>query len=585
MCPSIVGVVRAHGQGSERIQCAVEPEQPAAGLVLLSRECPDEVIEMMPIGRSAALARRGMIASGHPLASVAGLEVLAAGGNAIDAAVAVAGVLGVVQPMMSGLGGDTFLLVYLKREGRIWAMNASGPAPAGATRDYFVERGYRQMPLRGMLSVSVPGAVAAMSEALARWGSGRFGLDRLLAPAVRYAEEGVPVARKVAQWIREAEPVLSAYASSARIFLPHGRPLAEGEILVQRDLAASLRAVAAGGAEAFYRGEIAEKIVAYSRAHGGLLGPADLAGYGPEVHAPLQTTYRDVTVFTTAPPSQGFLMLEMLNILEGFDPPAWGTADWVHRPVEAKKLAYADRLAYVGDPLFVRNPLEVLLDKRYAAARRRAIDPQRAAESSRGGLPAEGIGATTYFCTADAAGNLVSYITSLSAAFGCGEVVEGTGILLNNRAGRGFELREGHPNCIAPGKRTMHTLMPFMAFRDGQPWLVWGTPGGDAQPQWNLQVLLNMVDSGMSVQEAIEAPRWTSVPGTDPATVEMPFELRLEAGFSEAVIEELARRGHRIVRQAALESGGGAQAIVTDGARGVYWGGSDPRTDGCAIGL
>lgn len=539
----------------------------------------------MQIGRSAALACRGMIASGHPLASAAGLEVLAGGGNAVDAAVAVAGVLGVVQPMMSGLGGDTFMLVYRRRDGRVWAMNASGPAPSGATRDYFAERGHRQMPLRGMLSPSVPGAVAAMEEALTRWGSGRFALDRLLAPAVRYAEEGAPVARKVAQWIREAQPVLSSYPSSARIFLPGGAPPAEGDILVQRDLAASLRLVAAGGADAFYRGEIAEKIGAYSRAHGGLLTAADFAGYVPEVHPPLQTTYRGVTVFTTAPPSQGFLLLEMLNLLEGFDPPEWGSGDWVHRPVEAKKLAYADRLAYVGDPRFIRNPLDALLDKRYAARRRQEIDPERAAESPRGGLPAEVPGETTYFCTADAEGNLVSYITSLSAAFGCGEVVEGTGIMLNNRAGRGFELREDHPNCIAPGKRTMHTLMPCMAFRGGAPWLVWGTPGGDAQPQWNLQVLLNMVDAGMSIQEAIEAPRWTSFPGTDPATIETPFELRMEAGFSADTIERLSARGHRIIHQGVLGNGGGAQAIVVDINRGLYQGGSDPRTDGCAIGL
>jgi gamma-glutamyltranspeptidase/glutathione hydrolase len=407
-----------------------------------------------------------MIATGHTLASAAGVEVLAAGGNAVDAAIAAAAVLGVVQPMMSGLGGDTFMLVYRRREDRLYGLNASGPAPAGATREYFVERGHVQMPLRGMLSVSVPGAVAAMETALDRWGSGRFGLQRLLDPAIRYAEEGAPVARRVAHWMREVAPVLGRYPSSAAIFLPGGRAPEEGDILVQRDLARSLRTVAAGGAKAFYRGPLARAMGEYSLAHGGLLSAEDLAGYQAEVYEPLRGSYRHLTVYATAPPSQAFLLLEMLNILEDFPPAPWGSPDAVHRGVEAKKLAFADRLAYLGDPRFVRNPLDRLLDKTYAATRRREIDPGRAAEAPRGGL-AEVPGDTTYLCVADVEGNLVSYITSLSAAFGCGEVVEGTGIMLNNRAGRGFELVAGHPNCIAPGKRTMHTLVAYMAFRGG----------------------------------------------------------------------------------------------------------------------
>ncbi len=535
--------------------------------------------------RSIVLARHGMIASGHPLATSAGLEVLAGGGNAVDAAVATSGVLGVVQPMMSGLGGDTFMLVYRKREGRIWGLNGSGPAPAGATRDYFVERGYTKMPLRGMLSPSVPGAVAAMETALARWGSGRFTLQRLLDPAIRYAEEGAPVARKVAEWIREAQPVLAQFPSSSAIFLPQGHPLAEGDILIQRDLAASLRAVAAGGADVFYRGPIAAAIGRYSRSHGGLLAADDFAEYSVDVHEPVHTTYRGLTVYTTAPPSQGFLLLEILNLLEDFPSSPWGSPDWVHRAVEAKKLAFADRLAYAGDPRFIQNPLETLLDKSYAARRRAEIVPTQAAEARAGGLQAGVPGETTYFCAADVEGNVVSYITSLSASFGCGEIVEGTGIMLNNRGGRGFELEAGHPNCIAPRKRTMHTLMPCMATKDGAPWLVWGTPGGDAQSQWDLQVLLNIVEAGMNIQQAIEAPRWQSFPSTDPATREAPFELRLEDGYPPETIAELERRGHRIRPMGSLEGGGGAQAIMVDPARGLYQGGSDPRVDGCAIGL
>jgi len=539
----------------------------------------------MPLSRSAVLARRGMIASGHPLASAAGLEVLASGGNAIDAAVATAGVLGVAEPMMSGVGGDTFMLVYCKRDGRVWGMNASGPAPAGATREYFIGQGYATMPLRGMLSVSVPGAVAAMDTALQHWGSGRFTLAPLLAPAVQYAEEGVPVAPKMAYWMHNAAPVLSQFPSSAAIFLPHGRSLAEGEILVQRALAATLRTIAAGGAEAFYRGPIAETIARYSRSHGGLLSADDLAGYAVEIHEPLQTTYREYTVCATAPPSQGFLLLEMLNILEGFGAPAWGTPDWVHRGVEAKKLAFADRLAYLGDPRVVRSPVAELIDKDYAARRRVHIDPARSAEARAGGLPAEVQGNTTYFCTADMEGNLVSCIASLSDSFGCADVIEGTGVVLNNRAGRGFELTAGHPNCIAPGKRTMHTLSPYMALRDGAAYLAWGTPGGDAQPQWNLQMFLNLVDAGMGLQQAIEAPRWHSFPGTDPATVGTPFELRIEDGYPADTLTELARRGHRLKSMGEAEEGSGAQAIMVDPIRDVFVGASDPRVDGCAIGL
>jgi gamma-glutamyltranspeptidase / glutathione hydrolase len=516
---------------------------------------------------------------------VAGLQVLSAGGNAIDAAVAAAGVLGVVQPMMSGLGGDTFMLVYRAAEGKIWAMNSSGPAPAGATCDFFLDRGYKTMPLRGMLAVSVPGGVGAMETALSTWGSGRFGLDRLLEPAIQYASGGVPVPSRIAQWIADNASVLSQYPSSAAIFLPGGRPLVEGDLLVQGDLAESIRAVAAGGARALYEGPLAAKIAAYSRAHGGLLSESDFAGYRPEVYEPIHATYRGATVYTTAPPSQGFLLLEMLNILEGFVQDEWGTADAIHLPVEAKKLAYADRLATMGDPRFVRNPLSTLIDKGYASARRESIDPARAAEVPSAGIPAEAVGDTTYFCVADAEGNLVSYITSLSAAFGCAEIVEGTGIMLNNRAGRGFSLERGHPNCIAPGKRTMHTLMAFMAVRSGAPWLVWGTPGGDAQPQWGVQVLQNIMDFGMGVQAAVEAPRWQSFPGTDPVNLGSAFEIRIEDGYPDGSIMELQRRGHRLRPVAPHESVGGCQLIAVDAGRGTYAAGSDPRVDGCAIGL
>lgn len=531
------------------------------------------------------LARNGIVAAGHPLAAAAGLRILMAGGNAIEAAVATAAVLGVVQPMMSGLGGDTFIVLWRAAEGKAYALNGSGVAPLAATREWFARRGHRTMPLRGMLSVSVPGAVDAMVTALERWGSGRFTLAQLLQQAIDYAAHGVPIAAKVAFWIEASAQVIAQYPSTAKVFLKDGRPLRAGEILAMPDLAHSLQAVASGGREEFYRGDLARRLVDYGNTHGGLLTMREFAEHASEISEPIQTAYRGLTIYTTVPPSQGVILLEMLNILEGFEPGQlrWGTPEGVHLMVEAKKLAVADRLAYLGDPRMVDNPLDVLLSKEYAARRRQAIDPHRAQPHVLAGALPETVGDTTYFCVADGEGNVVSYITSLSAVFGCAEIIEGTGILLNNRAGRGFSLEDGHPNSIAPGKRTMHTLMPFLALREGRPFLVWGTPGGDGQPQWNAQVVCNIVDGGFGVQEAIEAPRWLSFPSTDPANLPAPFELRLEEGFPEDTRARLAAMGHAVhIMDERTASTGGAQAILLQD--GVYIGGSDPRVDGCATG-
>ena len=540
-------------------------------------------------GRSMVLAQRGLVATDHPLASAAGLRVLEGGGNAIDAAVCTGAVLGVVTPMMTGIGGDSFILYYQADRGRVVALNGSGAAPRAATPEYFRARGHETMPLRGMLAPSVPGAVDAMATALAQWGSGRWTLGRLLEPAIHYAEAGFPVSEKVAEWFVRSEnqdvlPVLARYPSSARIFLPDGRPPRVGQILVQSDLARSLRTVAEQGARAFYEGPLAEAVAAYARAHGGLIGTADLAAHRSEVTVPLATTVGDLTVYCTPPPSQGFVLLEMLNILEHDDLGArpWGSADTIHLMVEAKKLAFADRLAYVGDPRFVSNPMDRLLDKAYARARRAMIDPKRAQETVGAGALREQVGETTAFAVADGEGNVVSYITSLSAAFGCGEVVEGTGILLNNRGGRGFSLEARHPNLIAPGKRTMHTLMAFLATKGDRPYLAWATRGGDAQAQWNFQVLSNILHHGMNVQEAVERPRWFSFPATDPAAIRSPFELRMEAGFPVETYDRLRERGHRIVTP--RPDAGGVQAIQVHPDRRVYQGGSDPRPDGLAIG-
>jgi gamma-glutamyltranspeptidase/glutathione hydrolase len=355
-------------------------------------------------------------------------------------------------------------------------------------------------------------------------------------------------------------------------------------VLAQRDLARSLETIAREGARALYEGPLAERVAGYVRNRGGLMSRADLAAHHTEVAAPLQATYKDLTIHTTPPPSQGFVLLEMLNILAGDNLAAlpWGSTDAVHLPVEAKKLAFADRLAYVGDPRLVNNPMDRLLDPAYAKARRTAIDPRRAAEKAAPGALPEAAGDTTAFAVADRHGNVASWITSISSAFGCGEVVSDTGILLNNRAGRGFSLVPGHPNLIGPGKRTMHTLMAFIATRGGRPVLAWGTRGGDAQAQWDFQVLMNIAAHRMNIQEAVERPRWFSYPATDPHTVAAPYELRMEAGFPQETYEGLRRRGHRVATPRA--GNGGVQVIQIDPETGVLAGGSDPRADGCAIG-
>ncbi|HET7266305.1 MAG TPA: gamma-glutamyltransferase [bacterium] len=535
-------------------------------------------------GRSAVLAQRGMVVTDHPLASAAGLAVLEQDGNAIDAAVCVSAVLGVVLPMMNGVGGDTFATYYDAGTGRVTTLLGSGAAPKAATPAWFAAHGHTGMPLRGMLSPSVPGAVDAMAVALARWGSGRFTLDRLLAPAIHYAESGFPLSERVASWFAESEDLLRRHPSSARIYLPDGRAPRVGDILVQRDLARSLRTIAADGPRALYEGPLADRIAAYMRGHGGLMTREDLAAHRSEIADPVAAPYRDLVVHTTPPPSQGFVLLEMLNILAGDDLGAlpWGSADAVHLAVEAKKLAFADRLAYVGDPRFVANPLDRLLDPAYAKGRRAALDLRRAIDAAVPGALPEAAGDTTAFAVADRHGDVVSWITSISSAFGCGEVVDGTGILLNNRAGRGFSLVPGHPNLIAPGKRTMHTLMAFIATRGGRPALAWATRGGDAQAQWDFQVLMNLTAYRLNVQDAVERPRWFSFPSTDPETVGAPFELRMEAGFPAETYEELRRRGHRVITP--RPGIGGVQAIEVDAERGVYAGGSDPRADGCAIG-
>ena len=539
----------------------------------------------IPTGRSIVYTNGGLVCSASPLAASVGVSVLKEGGNAFDAAIATAAVETVTVSPMCGLGGEVFALLYQAKTGRLFGLTGSGAAPQKATRDYFIQQGYQQIPTEGPLSVAIPGEVDAYATILERFGT--IPLAKLLEPAIGYAEEGYPVPPRMADFFQLSTDKLNRFHESADIFTRKSKPYQEGDVLVQKNLARRLRSVAQGGAEEFYRGDLAREIVQAIQQNGGLYTLEEFAAHKTILYEdPISTTYRDYTVYETSPPSQGLLVLELLNILEGFAPASLGlnTAETIHVMVEAKKLAYADRLRYVGDPAFVEAPLGELLSKKHASQRRQLIDKHRTAPVVQGGFIGAGAHQdnTSYFCVIDKEGNAVSFIHSLSHVFGSGFTADNTGILLNNRIGRGFSLEEEHPNVIEPGKRTMHTLNAYMVFKNGAPYLIGGTPGGDSQPQWNVQVISSIIDLGFNVQEAVEAPRWMSHPGTDPHTVDRPFELRFESGIPEEVVKKLEGLGHLVSSYPRGTLAGAVQLIMVDPETGVRMGGSDPRADGQA---
>jgi gamma-glutamyltranspeptidase / glutathione hydrolase len=518
-----------------------------------------------------------MVATGHPLATEAALEVLGAGGNAVDAALAAAAVTWVVLPMMCGPGGDAFALVFDPRDSEVLGFGAGGMAPAAAAPSWFEERGHRLIPLEGPLSVGVPGAVAVMEELAERYGRLAFG-DHFAA-ALRHADRGFPISQAVAAHFAAHGARFAADPESSRIY----GDVRGGSQLVQADLARSIEAIALDGARVLYRGRLGEAVAGFMRAAGGLLTLEDLAENRVDVYDPPSIDYRGNRVFETAPPSQGFVVLEELKILESFDlgslPP--GAEQTIHLMVEAKKLAVEDRLAHAGDPRLVEWDMERLLSPEHAARRAAMID--RSVVRPTVAVPAAE-GDTTYLCVVDRDGFAVSFIHSLSAAFGAGVTVPGTGILLNNRVGRGFTLEPGHPNRLAPHKRTMSTLNCYLVTRDGRPTFVGGTPGGDGQVQWNLQVLSSLLDYGSDPQEAVSAPRWTHSPTTDPWTLDASETLTLEDRVPETTLEGLRRRGHPVKVVGPWQAGGSAQVIAIDAASGTLTGGSDPRGGGLALG-
>ncbi len=520
------------------------------------------------------LGRRGMACTSQPLATQAAIQVLREGGNAVDAAVCAAATLGVVEPFMTGLGGDCFMLVWKEDERRLYGLNGSGRAPAAATLEEMHRRGIAQMPALGALSITVPGAVDAWCAALERFGT--LPLSRVLAPAIEYADAGFAVSEIIAHQWRLAAALLQE-DEAKRVFLADGRSPELGAVIRFSDLAQSLRRLAAGGRDVLYRGELADRIVDAVARRGGLLSRDDLADHQSTWVEPLRTNYRGFDLCELPPNGQGMAALLALNILECFDLETAGarSAAATHLTIEAVKLAYADRSRWIADPAHAALPIDELLSKDYALGRAALVDPNKAAKSAGPGR-FRGGGDTVYLTTADAQGNVVSLINSLFYPFGSGIVAEDTGIALQNR-GYGFTLDPAHPNCIAPRKRPFHTIIPAMLFSGGRPVVSFGVMGGDMQAQGHVQVVSNIADAGMNAQQAIAAPRFHFL-DADRVAVETEIERSIGA--------DLRARGHQILNaDAALGRGGfgGAQAIAID-ANGTFWGASDPRKDGCAAG-
>ncbi len=526
--------------------------------------------------RSVVMARNGMIATSQPLASAAGLRVLQAGGNAIDAAVTAAAVLGVVEPSMTGIGGDLFAIVYNAKTKTLHGLNASGRSPRAATPEAFAARGLTSIPLAGPLSVTVPGVVDGWSQLLTAYGTAT--LAQALAPAIGYAKDGYPVSEIVSGQWKGSEQKLAADPFAASTFLQGGHAPAPGDIVANRPLAATLGLIASGGRDAFYRGPIAAAIAADMKRRDGLLDAGDLADHRSDWVVPITTNYRGYDVYELPPNTQGFVVLEMLNILEGFDVKAMGynSPEYLHAFIETKRIAFADRAAYLGDADGIApSVLKMLISKEYAARRRKEIDLSRAAAQYVPGdnarITSQARGDTIYMTTADGQGNMVSLIQSIFADFGSGIVAGDTGIVLHNR-GSLFNLTPGSANVIAPRKRPPHTLIPAFVMKDGRPWLSFGVMGADHQTQGQVQVVANLVDFGMNVQEAGEAARVNHAGDS----------VSLESAIPAATRAGLEQRGHRVANVAGVY--GGYQGIMVDQKTGVLMGGSDVRKDGLAIG-
>jgi gamma-glutamyltranspeptidase/glutathione hydrolase len=525
--------------------------------------------------RPVIMGQNGVVSSGHPLASLAGVKILQEGGNAVDAALAAAFVSAVAKPETSGPGGDLFALVFMKKTGKVEALNSSGPAPAKASIEYFHDHGLKNIPQFGALSIAVPGAVDGWLELQKKYGT--KDLTQLTADAIRIAHEGVPIAQEFAEAIDEIGAQFPWVNRCYRQPLGTPKP---GKILVQKGLGDVLEKIASKGREGFYAGEVAAKICATIKAEGGVLAEEDLQGVVCQWLEPVHSTYRNTRVYEQPPVSQGFMVLEMLNIAEGwpFHDGSLSRADMIHYQVAAKKLAFEDRIRYLEDPKFGDPKIAMLISKDHAAKRRKLVDDVMKRPSV---AVANQASDTTYLCAADRDGNAISFIQSVFAPFGSRVIGGDTGVIMNNRL-CSFGLDPNKANSLKPGKRPAHTLNTYMVFRDNDVFAVGGSPGADEQPQTNFQIIHDLVDLQMDPQSAVEAPRWSHQPGTPPRD-QLPEALRMEEGFDAQTLDGLRQRGHKI-SVVDRWSFGSAKVIARDQENGCWLAGADPRRVGYALG-
>lgn len=528
--------------------------------------------------RSMVSSTLGVVASESVLASQVGARILEQGGNAIDAAVATNAMMGLVAPMNDGIGGDLFAIVYIAKTGKLYGLNASGWAPSKLTADYLLAKGITTMPQRGINAVTVPGAVNGWDKLLKRFGRKTFA--SVLAPSISYAQAGFPVGEVVSVYWKDSEKDLRADAPTAKTFLPNGRLPQVGDVFKNPELAWTYRQIAAGGTAAFYRGAVAQKILATSASHGGTMTAADLAEFDAEWVNPISTTYRGWTVYELPPNGQGIAALEMLNIMETFPLASMGhnSVNALHHMIEAKKLAYADMQRYDADPRYAKIPVEAMRSKAYAATRAKLVDANKATCTVDAGLPSVTDNGTTYISAVDAEGNMISLIQSnySTVGFGSGLAVAGAGFVLHNRGG-GFTLDKASPNVLAGRKRPLHTIIPAFMEKDSVR-VAFGIMGGWNQAQAHAQFVSNIVDFGMNVQGALDAPRFSkeTFPGCD---------VNFESRIAQTTRDALAARGHQIIMRGDFSSTrmGAGQAVMRDFRTKVNSGASDPRKDGAAI--
>ena len=534
-------------------------------------------------GRPVPMAPNGRVACPHALASHAGVDALRTGGSAVDAAIAASAALAVLYPHMTGVGGDAFWLIYDAKTNAVRYLDGGGRGAASASAQWFRDKGMSEIPFRGILpaTLTTPGAVSSWCEAHREYG--RLPLRRDLEAAIGYARDGFPVTERLAGWIDSVQADLKPHAETMAIFMPDGKAPRAGSKLANPNLARTLTALAEGGRSGFYEGDVARELARFAQANGGFFNADDLQAQTARWGEALKGTYRDVTIYETPAPTQGFTVLEMLNLLEPFElhKKDYLGADHAHLMVQAKQIAYHDRDQHLADPLYSQVPMDMLISKDYASARRSLMDPARAVPWDK--IPSYGSlkGDTVFIAAVDQDGNAAALINSLYGVFGSGVVAGNTGVVLQNRSAY-FSLDQTHPNCVAPGKTPLHTLIASLAFRDQKLWGVVGCMGADGQPQIHAQTYVSMIDYGRNIQEAVEAPRWLSgrfALGEDRDT------LHIESRFPAETIDDLARRGHKLNRWGPFnELAGHAHGITIDPESGLRMGGSDPRSDGAAIG-